>query len=55
MVEIRTACAHCGERLHITVDQDLRWKVRERGANPQLFIPHIDWSTFKRPNIIDDF
>jgi hypothetical protein len=54
-VEISTSCAHCARPLHIVVDERLHWRVNDRGADPRLFIPDIDWETFRRPNIIADY
>ena len=54
-VEIETSCAHCGRALHILVNEQLRWRVREPKANPRLFLPQIDWATFRGPNIINDY
>jgi hypothetical protein len=52
-VEISTSCAHCGRGLHILVDEQLHWRVREPRANPRVFLPKIDWPNFHGPNIID--
>ena len=41
--------------MHILVDERLQWKVREHGADPHLFLPSIDWPTFRAPNIIHDY
>jgi len=41
--------------MHIEADDQLRWRVKERGADPHLFLPAIDWAQFRRPNIIDDY
>ena len=54
-VEISTSCAQSGRALHIVVDHEMRWRVRERGANPRVFIPQIDWSAFRGANIIDAY
>src|SRR5579863_486743 len=54
-VEIETACAHCGRTLHILVDEQLHWRVREPKADPRVFLPHIDWPTFRGANIINDY
>ena len=54
-VEIETSCAHCGRALHILVDDHLRVRVRERQANPRVFLPKIDWATFRGANIINDY
>jgi hypothetical protein len=54
-VEISTSCAHCGSALHILVDERQRWRVRESQANPRVFLPHIDWASFRGRNIINDY
>lgn len=54
-VSLETSCAHCGAALHIDVDSEDRWKVHESNAEPLLFSPAVDWETFKKPHIIDDF
>jgi hypothetical protein len=54
-VEIETSCAHCGRALHILVDDELRVRVRETQANPRVFLPKIDWATFRGANIINDY
>jgi hypothetical protein len=54
-VEIETCCAHCGRALHILVDHQLRVRVREAQANPRVFLPKIDWATFRGANIINDY
>jgi hypothetical protein len=54
-VEIATSCAHCARPLHIIVGDHLRWRVRERGADPVLFEPGVDWHSFRGSNIIGDY
>jgi len=54
-IEIESECAHCGRTLHICVDSELNSQVREKGAEPLLFEPDVDWKTFKGANIIDDY
>ena len=54
-VEIATSCGHCGRAMHIVVDERFRWKVKERDADPRLFLPAIDWGSFRGRAIIDDF
>jgi hypothetical protein len=41
--------------MHIVVDERLRWRVKERGAKPHLFLPRIDWGAFRGRNIIEDY
>ena len=54
-VEIETSCAHCGRAMHILVNDQLHWRVREREADPRVFLPKIDWATFRGANIINDY
>jgi len=54
-VEIETSCAHCGRVMHILVDDQLHWRVREQGADPRVFLPKIDWASFRGQNIINDY
>ena len=51
-VVISTECAHCGRRMLIEVDSELRYRVDEEEAEPLVFEPHINWATFTDPNII---
>ena len=41
--------------MRIVVNERLEWRVNERGAEPLLFMPHIDWGTFQGRNIIGDY
>jgi hypothetical protein len=41
--------------MHIIVDERLRWRVRERGADPILYEPSVDWLSFRGRNIIGDY
>jgi len=54
-VEISTSCAHCAQPMHITVDERFQWRVKERDADPHLFLPHLDWHSFRGRNIIHDY
>ena len=54
-VEIETECVHCGQELHLTLDSELRWSVKEDDASPLLFVPDVDWKHFNAPNIIDGY
>jgi hypothetical protein len=48
-------CAHCDRPMNLLVDEQLRWRVRERDADPRLFLPEIDWHRFRGRNIIGDY
>jgi len=52
MVAIETRCAHCGEAMHIDLDSELKYRVREKDARPLMFEPRVDWDTFEEPNIL---
>lgn len=54
-VEIETVCAHCGQPLHLTVNSELEWSVREQDAVPLLFEPEVDWRHFTDATIIDAY
>jgi hypothetical protein len=54
-VEIETSCAHCNRPLHITLDSNLRWNLKEQDATPFVFMPDIDWSRFTGATIIDAY
>lgn len=41
--------------MHILVDERFKWRIEEKDAAPRLFIPHIDWPSFRGRNIIHDF
>jgi hypothetical protein len=51
-VTVETSCAHCGEAMHIEIDSELKYRVRERGARPLMFEPSVDWDSFEQPNIL---
>jgi hypothetical protein len=54
-VEIRTACAHCGEPMKLVVDSELEHRIETGGPNPLVFEPEVDWNTFSEPTIIDGY
>ena len=52
---IQTACAHCGQPIHIDVDSDLHYKVAEAEADLLVFVPMVNFAKLKDPSIIDAF
>jgi hypothetical protein len=54
-VEIATHCTHCGQELHLIVDSEMNWSVREQDAQPIVFVPEINWQYFARATIIEDY
>jgi hypothetical protein len=54
-VEIETHCRHCDQVMHITIDSNMRFSVREDQATPLVFMPDVDWANFAGRTIIDAF
>ena len=54
-VDVESECAHCARPLRLTVDSELRFRVRDETAEPLVFSPQVDWTTFQEPNITHAF
>ncbi len=54
-VDIETECGHCGRAMHLTVDSELKFTVRDPGAELLVFEPEVDWTTFNEPSIINAY
>jgi len=54
-VVVKTECAYCSEPLTLDIDSELNCKVREKGADPLIFIPDVKIDVLKDPNIIEAF
>jgi hypothetical protein len=54
-VGIETCCACCDKPVRITLDSDGAWDLERRESAPMVFHPEIDWTTFAKPTIVDDF
>jgi hypothetical protein len=54
-VTIKTQCAHCAQPLEIILDSELNYRVSDEAAKPLIFEPHINWTEFTEPNIIDAY
>jgi hypothetical protein len=52
---ISTECGHCHQPLHIEIDSDMAHRVVERGAEPSVYVPMIDFDKLDEPSIIDSF
>ena len=50
---ITTECGHCGEPLHLEIDDQLNYRVEEPGAQPLVFAPTM--GKIKDKSIIDAF
>jgi hypothetical protein len=53
-VTFDTECAHCSRSMRIEIDSQLSHRIEE-GADPLIFIPHVDFEKLKDPSIIDAF
>jgi hypothetical protein len=54
-VRIDSECKHCSEPLSLEVNEELRWRLLSRDAEPLLFEPDIRWDTFRGADIIHDY
>ena len=54
-VVVSTQCAHCGQLLHLEIDNDLNYRAMEEGAEPLVFVPMVDFGELEDPSIIDAF
>ena len=52
---VRTECAHCSQPMHIEIDSELNYRVREQGAYPMVFVPDLDFRKLTEPSITDAF
>lgn len=52
---IQTECAQSGRSIHLEMDSDLNYTVREQEARPLIFVPMVDFDRLEAPSIIDDF
>jgi hypothetical protein len=41
--------------MHIEIDSDLNYCVKEEGADPIIFIPEVDFKELEDPSIIEAF
>jgi hypothetical protein len=51
-VRVASDCPTCARRIHIEVDQDLRWEASGAGLRPLIMEPSVDWSRFGEPSIL---
>jgi len=54
-VVVRTECAHCSQPMHLEIDSELNYRVREQGADPMVFVPDVDFRKLAEPSITDAF
>jgi len=53
--EFETECAHCARPIHIQMDSELNYKVKEEDAAPLILAPMVDFDRLQDPSIIDAF
>jgi hypothetical protein len=54
-IRVETACAHCGEPMHLEIDQEMKCRCLEGGPAPIIFVPEVDLNRLKQPHIIEAF
>jgi hypothetical protein len=54
-VKIDSGCAHCGQKLHLTLNSELEWSIQEQDAHPLVFEPDVDFGHLSGSNIIPDY
>jgi hypothetical protein len=54
-VAVNTECAHCAQPLHIDIDSELNYHIKEEGADPRVFMPLVDFTKVTEPSITDVF
>ena len=54
-VQVATECGHCRRPLHIEIDHELRFRMLEEAAQPQVYVPLVDFDKLEDPSIIDAF
>ena len=52
---IETRCADSTDPIRIELDSDLNYSIPENEVAPLVFVPRVDFSKLKAPNIIDAF
>jgi hypothetical protein len=52
---VKTQCAHCAEPMSLKITSNLECEILAGGAEPIIFVPHIDFDKLTDPSIIDAF
>lgn len=52
---IKTECEHCHQPIHIEINSELKYRVVEKGAEPLIYMPLVDFEKLDEPSIIDSF
>jgi hypothetical protein len=54
-VTIESECGHCHKPLHLEVNSELNFHVKEVQAEPLVFVPRVNFQKLDDPSIIDAF
>ncbi len=54
-VTIYSTCAYSGQPITLTASSEMQITVHERGAEPLVFMPQLDWENFSEPTIRDAY
>ncbi|RPI79720.1 MAG: hypothetical protein EHM45_01740 [Desulfobacteraceae bacterium] len=52
---IESECGHTRRPLHIEIDSDLEYRVREADARPMIYVPLLNFDKLKDNSITDKF
>ena len=55
VIQVDTECAHCKSPMRMEIDSDMNCHCPEPDCHPVIFVPDVDFSRLKDPNIIDAF
>lgn len=54
-IQVETECAHCKRPMQMEIDSAVNCRCLEPDCRPIIFVPQVDFSRLKDPNIIDAF
>ncbi|MHB8842983.1 MAG: hypothetical protein ACYC56_14555 [Candidatus Aquicultor sp.] len=54
-ITVDTECAHCQKPMKLELDSDMRCRCQDSECHPIIFVPDVDLSRLKDPNIIEAF
>lgn len=55
VIQVETECAHCKRPMQMVIDSDMNCRCQETDCRPIIFVPDVDFSRLKDPNIISAF
>lgn len=54
-MSVETECAHCSQPMHVEINSDLDYSVRQEGADPLVLVPEVDLYKPEETSIIQSF